>query len=70
MTWPQHFQNRSYYTAHVSKILHMGVRAKSKRDRMTRTIPASCMEWVDSPEPEWKALCDGETLEGTAAASL
>ena len=70
--WSEHFKNNGYYTARVSKIFHMGVPGgvlkggdEKKHDGGNGADDArSWTERFNSLGPEWKAVGDGETLEG------
>lgn len=62
--WSQHFKNNGYYAARVSKIFHMGVPGGIEEGGHGADDEASWTERFNSPGPEWKALGDGETLEG------
>ncbi|MDM4015599.1 sulfatase [Roseiconus lacunae] len=71
-TWSQHFKDRGYYAARVSKIFHMGVPGGIEyggdgRDHDGYNGADDAESWTErfnSPGPEWKAKGDGETLEG------
>lgn len=76
-TWSQHFKNHGYYAARVSKIFHMGVPGGIEfrgdgRDHDGGNGADDELSWTErfnSPGPEWKAVGDGETLEGNPDAS-
>lgn len=63
-TWSQHFINNGYYAARVSKIFHMGVPGDIEKGADSADDEKSWTERFNSQGPEWKALGDGETLEG------
>lgn len=63
-TWPQHFKNRGYHTARVSKIFHMGVPGGIEKGDDGADDPISWSERFNSQGPEWRAPGQGETLEG------
>ncbi len=70
-TWSELFKNHGYYTARVSKIFHMGVpggieyaNAGEEKDFNGADDARSWSERFNSPGPEWRALGEGETLEG------
>ena len=68
-TWPEHFKNNGYYTARVSKIFHMGVPIGIEEGSDGTDDPISWTQRFNSQGPEWKALGDGETLEGNPDGS-
>jgi iduronate 2-sulfatase len=63
-TWSQHFKDRGYYAARVSKIFHMGVPGGIERGDNGADDALSWTERFNSQGPEWRAAGDGETLEG------
>ncbi|MEM9016348.1 MAG: sulfatase [Verrucomicrobiota bacterium] len=71
-TWSQHFKDHGYYAARVSKIFHMGVPGGIEyggdgRNHDNYNGADDIHSWTErfnSPGPEWKAVGDGETLEG------
>ena len=62
-TWSQHFKDRGYYTARVSKVFHMGVPGGIEKGSDGADDELSWTERFNSKGPEWKAPGDGETLE-------
>ncbi|TWU26715.1 Arylsulfatase [Novipirellula galeiformis] len=62
-TWSEHFKDRGYYSARVSKIFHMGVPGGIESGGNEADDARSWSERFNSPGPEWKAPGDGETLE-------
>ncbi|MCA9193011.1 MAG: sulfatase [Planctomycetales bacterium] len=77
-TWSQAFKNQGYYAARVSKIFHMGVPGGIEiggdgRDHDGGNGADDELSWTErfnSPGPEWRALGDGETLEGNPDGKL
>ncbi|MEM7233832.1 MAG: sulfatase [Planctomycetota bacterium] len=62
-TWAEHFKNKGYHTARVSKIFHMGVPGGIEKGTDGSDDPRSWSERFNSQGPEWKAPGKGETLE-------
>lgn len=69
-SWAQLFRDNGYYTARVSKIYHMGVPIDIEKGSDGEDDPASWTEKFNSKGPEWKALGEGELVQGNPDGTL
>jgi len=69
-TWAQLFKENGYHTARVSKIFHMGVPGDIEKGNNGTDDEASWSERFNSQGPEWKALGEGELVQGNPDGTL
>ena len=69
-TWPQLFREAGYFTARVSKILHMGVPIDIESGSDGTDDPASWDERYNSQAAEWQTQGAAELVQGNPEGTL